>query len=133
MRRGIVDGDTVRVWNHRGSRFWQGGRYRRVLGTALSVYSRRRMAGPEPATQAAYAKRRGKRPDKRSSISRLGNGCANFNTALRMPVLRKYTGRRYRLRRLIRLPTRQSRWGGGIPCGRYLQYENQAHGRSLRR
>ncbi len=49
MRRhsGIVDGDTVRVWNHRGRVHSGRGRCRRNSARRY-LYSRRRMADPEP-------------------------------------------------------------------------------------
>ncbi len=80
-QRGIVDGDAVRVWNHRGQ----------VLAGAVVTDGIRLVIcgihegawlpdSPEPTAGGICKKRRGKRPDKRSSSS--GWGTVVGNTAL---------------------------------------------------
>ncbi len=127
--RGIVDGDTVRVWNHRGQ----------VLAGAVvtdgirhGVICIHEGAWPDPEPTAGGICKNGAVNvlTKDLPSSRLGTV---VRATPRWSGLRNIPARRYRLRRLIRLPTHNP-WGGRYPPAvRYLQYENQAHGRSLRR
>ncbi len=129
--RGIVDGDTVRVWNHRG-RFWRARSRQMTEFGPRSVFTKAHGRTLKPTAGGSMAqKRRGKRPDKDLPSSRL-NGCAG-NTAL--VWFEKSTGPALPLTAFSSAcqPHNNYRVGGILPAVRYLQYENQAHGRSLRR